>query len=248
MVIAISMQKLDTQYAGLADSYYLAALPFFDAVMKRMDVGTLQCCALIAQYSMVTPTRTASYWIIGFAMKLCLKLRLHEERAIDRDSNGALLNPLEVDMRRRMFWIITSMEFGLSHSLGRPAALSAAIDQIDVGFFEQADDINITPDGVIPGSQPIMKKRLAIHFFKMRLLQAEIRRKLYLRKRDEPRDDTHPWFGEMRAKLDNWLESCPKQDEGSGLTTIWLVICVSLQLLLADILYGAWTAFHWTRL
>ena len=28
LVIAISMQKLDTQYAGLADSYYLAALPY----------------------------------------------------------------------------------------------------------------------------------------------------------------------------------------------------------------------------
>jgi hypothetical protein len=31
MVIAISLQKMDTQYAGLADSYYLAALKYFEA-------------------------------------------------------------------------------------------------------------------------------------------------------------------------------------------------------------------------
>lgn len=64
MVIAISMQKLDTMYAGLADSYYLAALPYLEDAVRPMDLGTLQCFALIAQYSLVTPTRTAAYWVV----------------------------------------------------------------------------------------------------------------------------------------------------------------------------------------
>ena len=50
MVIAISMQKLDTQYAGLADSYYLAALPFLDEAIKRKNIATLQCFALVGLY------------------------------------------------------------------------------------------------------------------------------------------------------------------------------------------------------
>ena len=55
MVIAISLQKMDTQYAGLADSYYLAALKYFEPVVRRMDLNTLQCFALMAEYSLRIP-------------------------------------------------------------------------------------------------------------------------------------------------------------------------------------------------
>lgn len=221
MVIAISMQKYDAQFAGLADSYYLAALPFLEECVNRMDVGTVQCFALIAQYSLVTPTRTASYWVVGLAARVCQELGMADEATIAFDAAGARYNALEIDMRRRLFWVITSMEFGLAHSLGRPSAFGTTFDHINVQFFEPVDDHNITPNGVRAGSRPIMKKQIAIHFFKMRLLQAEIRRKLYLKKRDDPKDDRDPWFIEMQAKLDRWMRDCPKDDEGSGLSEKW---------------------------
>lgn len=222
MVIAISMQKLDTCYAGLADSYYLAALPFLEQAVRPMDLGTLQCFILMAQYSLVTPTRTAAYWVVGFATRLCQELGITEEAAIAPVNNyKPQYNPLQIDMRRRLFWIVTSMEFGLAHSLGRPSAFGTTFDHIDVGFFEIVDDQFITPSGIVPGSPPSMKKRIAIHFFKMRLLQAEIRRKLYLKRRPEPRNDQDPWFLAMEAKIKDWHSSCPKNDEGSGLSETW---------------------------
>ncbi|KAI7029411.1 hypothetical protein KC352_g47685, partial [Hortaea werneckii] len=67
MVLAISLQKMDTQYAGLADSYYLAALTYMEPVVRPMDMRTLQCFALMAEYSLLTPTRTAIYYIVGIA-------------------------------------------------------------------------------------------------------------------------------------------------------------------------------------
>ncbi|KAG5304935.1 fungal specific transcription factor domain-containing protein [Histoplasma capsulatum G186AR] len=220
LVIAISMQKLSPQYAGLADSYYLAGLSFLDASIKRMDLSTLQCLALIAQYSILTPTRTAAYWVVGVAVKLCQDLGLTDEATITKSPSGPL-DCLELDMRRRLFWIITSMEYGLSHSLGRPSAFAVTHDHINMEFFSMVDDRFITRGGILPGSQPIMKKCIAIHFFKMRLLQAEIRRTLYLKKRDRPLDDKDPWFTTMLAKLDRWVTSCPKNDEGSGLSELW---------------------------
>ena len=217
MVIAISIQKRDTKYAGLADSYYLAALPFLEKAVQRMDLGTLQCFALIAQYSLVTPTRTASYWIVGLATRLCQQLGITDEATIAHPR----LDPLEVDMRRRLFWIITSMEFGLAHSLGRPSAFGTGPDYINVGFFEAVDDRYITSAGVLPNSPPSIKKLIAIHFFKMRLLQAEIRRKLYLKKRSEPRSDQDQWFLAMEKKLSDWRAAVPQNDEGSGLSETW---------------------------
>ncbi|KAL1997865.1 hypothetical protein VTN02DRAFT_545 [Thermoascus thermophilus] len=221
LVIAISMQKLSIAYAGLADSYYLAALPYLGDSLKRMDLSSLQCLVLIGQYSLLTPTRTAAYWVVGLAAKLCQELRLTEEATITKSPTGERLNPLEIDMRRRLFWIVTSMEYGLSHSLGRPSAFCVSHDHIDVQFFELIDDRFITPEGILPQGKPILAKCIAVHFFKMRLLQAEIRRTLYLKKRDTPVDDRDPWFAQMLAKLDHWVASCPKNDGGSGLSEKW---------------------------
>ena len=230
MVIAISMQKMSTDYAGLADSYYLAALPYLEPSLKRMDLRALQCLVLIAQYSMLTPTRTAAYWVVGMAVKLCHDLGLTDESTIatgtassssSSSSSPAPLDVLEIDMRRRLFWIVMSMEFGLAHSLGRPSCFSVSHDHINVKFFHQVDDKFITPDGLLPEAKPILGKCIAIHFLKMRLLQLEIRRTLYLNKRDAPVSDQDPWFYQMEDKMERWVTSCPKHDGGSGLGEKW---------------------------
>jgi hypothetical protein len=221
MVVAISMQKLDTQYAGLADSYYLAALPFLTGAIQKKDLSTLQCYALIAQYSLLTPTRTAAYWVVGLAGKLCQELGICEEATIETSKSGSRPNFLEVDMRRRLFWIICSMEYGLAHSLGRPSAFGVTVDNLNVNFFQLCDDRYITAEGLLPGHHPIMKKCISIHFLKMRLLQAEIRRMLYLRKRDTPVSEQDPWFADMLRRIDSWVSDSPRNDEGSGLSPAW---------------------------
>ncbi|KAJ5532800.1 hypothetical protein N7494_009352 [Penicillium frequentans] len=221
MAFAISLQKMSIDFAGLADSYYLAALPFLEPTLKKMDLRALQCLVLIAQYSMLTPTRTAAYWVVGTAGKLCQDLGLTEEATITTSPDGRALNTLEIDMRRRLFWIVSSMEFGLSHSLGRPNCYSVTHDNIDVNFFELVDDRYITADGITPGARPVLGKCLAIHFFKMRLLQLEVRRALYLTRRETPVDDQDPWFSHMSNKIDEWMASCPRNDDGSGLNVKW---------------------------
>ncbi|KAF2709106.1 hypothetical protein K504DRAFT_477453 [Pleomassaria siparia CBS 279.74] len=223
MVIAISLQKMDTQYAGLADSYYLAALKFFEGAIKPMNLKTLQCFALIAGYSLLTPTRTAVYYIIGLGVRLCQALGLHEEKTITRGPGGPSADPLEIDMRRRLFWSLITMDFGLAHSLGRPSHFATRREHIDVGFCELVDDAYITKAGIQPAPQASLKKWIAIHFFKMRMLQLEIRRKLYQRKRSKPKDDQDPWFVEMRSKMRAWRDTSPEMDGGSGLDKVWFI-------------------------
>ncbi|KAF2010238.1 hypothetical protein BU24DRAFT_73473 [Aaosphaeria arxii CBS 175.79] len=223
MVIAISLQKMDTQYAGLADSYYLAALKFFAAAIKPMNLKTLQCFALIAGYSLLTPTRTAVYYIIGLGIRLCQVLGLHEEKTITRGPGGRPADHLEVDMRRRLFWCLLTMDYGLAHSLGRPAHFATRQEHIDVNFCELVDDAYITKEGTQPAPHNSLKKWIAIHFFKMRMLQLEIRRKLYQRKRPNPKDDQDPWFAEMLGKMVAWRDTSPEMDGGSGLNKVWFI-------------------------
>lgn len=224
MVLAISLQKMDTQYAGLADSYYLAALKYLEPVVQPMDLKTLQCFALMAEYSLLTPTRTAIYYVVGIAVRLAQALGYHEEKTVTRGRADGRPDYLEVDMRRRIFWCILVMECGLAHSLGRPAILATSHEHIDVGWFELCDDQYIKPEGIDPAApRPTLKKWVAMHFFKMRLLQLEIRRKLYQKKRLTPKDDNDPWFHQMDAKLCAWRDASPSADEGIGLDKIWFI-------------------------
>ena len=222
IVIAISLQKVDAQYAGLADSYYLAALQFLEPVIRRNDVKTLQCYCLIGEYSLVTPTRTAVYYIIGLAVRLMQSLGFHDERSIKQLPDGSPADSLEVDLRRRLFWITWNMDLGLAHSLGRPSAMATKLEHIDVDFYSVADDKYITPGGITPGKGvPALRKWISLHFLKMRLLQLEIRRKLYRKTQDEPKDDRHPWFREMETKLIDWRDMTPEGDTGMGFDKLW---------------------------
>ncbi|KAM0253298.1 hypothetical protein ACHAQJ_007352 [Trichoderma viride] len=207
MVIAISLQKLDTQYAGLGDSYYMAAMKYVEEIIRPKDLKTLQCLVLIGQYSLLTPTRTPVYYVIGLATRICQQEGLTDEKTIT--TTGYNLDPQTIDMRRRLVWVIMGMEYGLSYYLGRPSAFAINSDRLDVAFFTAADDANITPQGILDGP-PNPRKLATIHFYKMWKFQAEIRRILYERKRPEPRNDDHPWFHDMEKTMRDWLESAPE--------------------------------------
>ena len=224
MVISISLQKMDTQYAGLADSFYLAALKYLEPCVRPMDLRTLQCFALMAEYSLLTPTRTAIYYVVGIAVRLAQALGLHEEKTITRGAHGERADPLEIDMRRRLYWCIIVMDFGLAHALGRPSILATDQEHFDVEWFETCEDKYITRNGIDPAATPTLKKWVTIHFFKMRLLQLEIRRKLYRSKQPEPRDDSDPWFQQMDAKLIVWRDSSPNKEEGTGFDKRWFIV------------------------
>ncbi|RYP68429.1 hypothetical protein DL771_006693 [Monosporascus sp. 5C6A] len=205
LVMATSLQKLDATYAGLADSYYLAAMQYFEDVLRPKDLRTLQCLVLLAQYSLLTPTRTAVYYIVGLATRICQQLGLADEKTIAI----GVADPLTIDVRRRVSWSVTVMEFGLSQCMGRPTGFAKTNDRIDVKFFDTVSDANISENGIVPGP-PDEKKLVAIHFCKMRELQAEIRRVLYEKKRTEPEDDRHPWFAAMENKVRLWLDASPE--------------------------------------
>ncbi|KAH7270010.1 fungal-specific transcription factor domain-containing protein [Fusarium redolens] len=205
MLVAISLQKLDTQYAGLADSYYLAAMQLFEDVVRPKDLKTLQCLVLLGEYSLLTPTRTPIYYVIGLAARICQQEGLASEKTI---STGYNLDAKTIDMRRRIIWTVAAMEYGLAHSMGRPNNFATGDDRLDVEFFAAVDDDNITDQGIQPGP-PSERKLVAIHFYRMRMCQAEIRRALYEKKKEEPKNDSHPWFARIEKMNKEWLDASP---------------------------------------
>jgi hypothetical protein len=212
MVIAIALQKFDSQYAGLADSYYLAAMKYAETVIRPKDLKTLQCLVLIGHYSLLTPTRTPVYYVIGLATRICQQEGLTDEQTI---TTGYNLDAQTIDMRRRLVWIVAVMDFGLSYHMGRPCSFATGNDKLDVSLFATVDDEHITPNGISPGPT-CPRKAFAVHFYELREIQAEIRRTLYEQKRPEPNNDLHPWYNGIEKRLKSFLDNAPTKLQWSS--------------------------------
>lgn len=210
MVIAISFQKGEAQLAGLADSFYLAAMQEFEEVVRPKDLRTLQCLVLTGQYSFLTPTRSSAYYVVGLATKICQHMGLTDEQTVT--TSGYNLDPLTVDLRKRIVWAVITMENDLAHSMGRPSGFATGHDLINVGFFATVEDNSITEEGIQEG-QPAQRKLMSIHMCKMSLLQAEISRTLYEKKNQDPKNDAHPWYQAIDKKLADWRNACPSGPE-----------------------------------
>ncbi|KAK4202411.1 fungal-specific transcription factor domain-containing protein [Triangularia verruculosa] len=209
MMIAIGLAKVD-RWAGLPDTYYLSAMKHFDHVVRPKDLKTLQCLILMVQYSLLMPIRTAIYHVVGLAIKICQQWALGDESTLAMGDT----DPQSLDLKRRLVWIVLTTELGLAHMLGRPNGFSRTGDMISVKFFEAVEDDVITPEATpetIQQGRLCERKAIAIHYCKVRLLQAEIRRVLYEQERPARITDADPWFQQMDQKLKDWFKACPEQ-------------------------------------
>ncbi|KAJ8124501.1 hypothetical protein O1611_g9139 [Lasiodiplodia mahajangana] len=183
---------LEDVYAGSQDPYQnFVLLPRSDAVLRgRRSAEGPQDAPVSRADRPILATNTDANGRI-----LCSRARDEDQPAAqprrrEDDQHGRRERPLTLDLRRRLSWITD--------------------DIVDIKWFETVPDANITENGIIPGP-PDERKLVAIHFCKMRLLQAEIRRTLYEMKRPEPRNAHHPWFADMEAKMEQWLRSSPEK-------------------------------------
>lgn len=207
MVFAIGLRKLSSQFAGLADSFYIAATEYFWQVIQPRDLKSLQCIILLAQYYLLCPYKAPGYYIAGLATKLCQQLNIVDEQTI---SSG--VDEQTLDMRRRLAWVTINNELGLAYITGRPNGFSKSHDAINLKFFESLPDENITADGIKSGPACV-RKLVAIHFCKMTLLQAEIRRVLYEQTMPNVNSEGHSWVAKMHKKLEDWRDSAPEKAE-----------------------------------
>lgn len=82
-----------------------------------------------------------SYAYIGLAQRAALRLGLHR-------SVAANFTPIERELRKRIFWVVRSMDVYVSTICGLPLAVND--DDIDQEYPLEIDDQYITPAGILP--------------------------------------------------------------------------------------------------
>lgn len=225
--------------SNMAESFHLAAMKHVDSVFASPNrLEALQGILLLALYSIMRPAVPGVWYVLGSATRLCVDLGLHTEGGIKswykNSSNNTKFNNNDtpsvidipeydaatLDLRRRLFWCTYALDRQVCVYLGRPFGIPE--HTIKVPFPSELDDTLIIDSSFGVPSTTILDysqekstsssyKTVALCFFKIRKLHAEIQSILY-ECASLPRQylSLDQWRHEMAVKLDTWYKECPK--------------------------------------
>ncbi|KIW30361.1 hypothetical protein, variant [Cladophialophora immunda] len=206
MVIAISLSCLSRSHphaAALAETYASHALLDLPAILQKKDTQALQCVLLLLLYSLLTQTKTPTWYISGLCTRMCVDLGLHNEDSI-LSPGSDFQNDAEdrvIDTKRRLFWVTYSFDRTLSTILGRPFTLTE--ETIDVKYPYSTVSID--------------KRDQVIHWLRLQRIQSQMVLKLYGSTRlnhQLNKDDLQAWTCEMSSSLDDWLYESRRLENG----------------------------------
>ncbi|KUJ21154.1 uncharacterized protein LY89DRAFT_665606 [Mollisia scopiformis] len=131
----------NTYKAGIEQGlkYFRAARNMMDITDCR-DITSLQAILFMILFLQSSANLSTCYSYIGVALRSALRQGLH--RSLLKN-----FNPVELETRRRVFWVIRKMDTYVSVLLGFPQMLSN--DDIDQELPLEVDDEYITKDGIL---------------------------------------------------------------------------------------------------
>lgn len=226
MVLAIAC-RLRISHPGQADDkispwvgverswqyFQNAASVLSELLLKNSDLMTIQAILAMSLFMQGTANPQPSYILIAAAVRLANSIGMH------RRGNWFGLNAVEVEQRRRVFWIMYLLDKELALRSGRPGAIND--DDVNVELPEE-DPV----DGV--GNIPLGGGRTKVNLFRLLAQFSQIEGKVYVqlysakasRQTDQEILNT---IGELDQELERWKESVPieirpdndiKMDEG----------------------------------
>ncbi|KAJ5620096.1 hypothetical protein N7510_004080 [Penicillium lagena] len=129
------------------ESAIMKGFQFFEAgrqllaVTDCRNLTSLQTICFMVVFLQSSAKLSTCYSYVGIALRSALRLGLH--RSVD-----ANFNPVERELRKRIFWVIRNMDIYVNTFLGLPQMLSD--DDIDQEYPLAVDDEFISPQGIFP--------------------------------------------------------------------------------------------------
>ncbi|EKV06966.1 C6 transcription factor (Mut3), putative [Penicillium digitatum PHI26] len=172
------------------------------------DLVSLQAICFMALFLQSSAKLSTCYSYVGIALRSALRLGLHRSVAAD-------FNPLERELRKRIFWVIRKMDIYVSTLLGLPQMLSD--DDIDQEYPMEVDGDYITTEGITqPPSNytPLMAgcnahTRLSNIILKVVKYIYPVKHARYRSKSDQRYMVSHSKIREIERDLQNWMEELP---------------------------------------
>lgn len=132
---------IDNQY--LQDEgykYFIASRKLID-ITNSTDIQSIQTIFMLTLFLQCSARLSTCYSYIGIALRSALRQGLH--RKLQNFSN-----PIESEIKKRLFWTIYKLEIYVNSMLGLPNSIGES--DIDVEFPQDLDDVNIDEFRILP--------------------------------------------------------------------------------------------------
>ncbi|KAF5254602.1 hypothetical protein FANTH_670 [Fusarium anthophilum] len=213
-----SMPYQDATEEGL--KYYNAARSVLHDVTDCRDLISLQALLFIILFLQATSNLSSCYSFVGIALRSSLRIGLHRHLQHEK------IDPIEQEVRKRVFYVVRQMDIYVSTLLGFPLLLN--VDDIDQPFPLEVDDEFITHTGILrpPPGSPSFFQAFNAHSELMEIL-AKVTKYVYptkglgqtAAKDSKPASTYLISYGrikEIEAELHSWFERLPQHWRPSG--------------------------------
>lgn len=184
--------KNETQARTASDAFFAISLQHLRLITVPTEVQRLQISLLLAHYAHLSPAKVDNWACIWNGSRVVLELGLHKSSPgkPSQDQGG---------LRNQLFWVFYGMERSLCTLLRLPLTFS---EESITAPLEYPDSDSISNDGA-------KKQSSASHLYRLRALETEVYRVLYLQETQAQGDctDLDRWVEDVTSRLDEWLET-----------------------------------------
>jgi hypothetical protein len=172
---------------------------FSELTMRNTDLLSVQALLGMASFMQGTPNPQPAFQLVAVAIRLAHSIGLHKR------GTGFNLNPIEVEQRKRVFWIAYMLDKDLCLRAGRPPA-------------QDDDDMNVElpdadPDDQI-GNIPLADGKGKMNLFRVMceftVIESNVYKKLYSTKATkQSTGELLKTIGELDEQLEEWKDRIP---------------------------------------
>ncbi|KAK6220756.1 hypothetical protein LQW54_001948 [Pestalotiopsis sp. IQ-011] len=172
---------------------------FAELTMRNTDLLSVQALLGMALFMQGTPNPQPSFLLIAAAIRLSHSIGLH------KSGSGFHLNPIELEQRKRVFWIAYMLDKDLCLRSGRPPAQDDDDMSVELPAANPADNI-----GNIPLADGKGKMNLFRVMCELTTIESKVYKKLYSTKAAKLSEgELLNTIGELDKALEDWKDRIP---------------------------------------
>lgn len=170
-----------------------------ELTMCNTDLLSVQALLGMALFLLGTPNPQPSFFLVAAAVRLSTSIGLHKRGTTFK------LNPVEIEQRKRVFWIAYLLDRDICLRSGRPPAQDDDDMNVELPTDDPHDNI-----GNIPLADGKGKANLFLFMVKFAIIESKVYKQLYSTKAAKQSDGALlNTIGELDKELEEWKDAIP---------------------------------------
>ncbi|KAL8724191.1 MAG: hypothetical protein Q9166_008088 [cf. Caloplaca sp. 2 TL-2023] len=170
-----------------------------ELTMRNLDLLSVQALLGMAMFLLGTPNPQPSFFLVAAAIRLANSIGLHKR------GSGFNLNPVEIEQRKRVFWIGYLLDKDICLRSGRPPAQDDDDMNVELPSEDPIDNI-----GNIPLADGKGKTNLFRLMCSFAVIESKVYKQLYSTKASKQSDGALlNTIGELDKELEEWKDAIP---------------------------------------